>query len=136
MNILFFLKPKSELAYVCDYHTVRQALEIMEHHRYSCIPILDREGRYRGSITEGDLLWGLKREDLVSIKDMENVNIMRIKRRMDYQCVRSSAKMEDLIERAMAQNFVPVIDDDKRFIGMVTRRDIIGYCYQKLKEKS
>ena len=23
MNILFFLKPKSELAYIFDYHTVR-----------------------------------------------------------------------------------------------------------------
>ena len=30
MNILFFLKPKSELAYIHDYHTVRQAMEIME----------------------------------------------------------------------------------------------------------
>ncbi len=44
MNILFFLKPKSEVAYIYDYHTVRQALEIMEYHKYSCIPILDREG--------------------------------------------------------------------------------------------
>ena len=44
MNILFFLKPKSELAYIYDYHTLRQALEIMEHHRYSCVPILDKDG--------------------------------------------------------------------------------------------
>ena len=29
MNILFFLKPKSELAFIYDYHTLRQALEIM-----------------------------------------------------------------------------------------------------------
>ena len=46
MNILFFLKPKSELAYIYDYHTLRQALEIMEHHRYSCVPILDKDGKY------------------------------------------------------------------------------------------
>ena len=58
---------------------------------------------------------------------------MRIHRRNDYQCVRSNAKMEDLIERAMEQNFVPVVDDDDRFIGIITRRDIIGYCYNKMK---
>ena len=29
MNIMFFLKPKSDLAYIYDYHTLRQALEIM-----------------------------------------------------------------------------------------------------------
>ena len=26
MNIMFFLKPKSDLAYIYDYHTLRQAL--------------------------------------------------------------------------------------------------------------
>ena len=69
MNILFFLKPKSELAYIYDYHTLRQALEIMEHHRYSCVPILDKDGKYVGSITEGDLLWGVKKMNLMNIKN-------------------------------------------------------------------
>lgn len=133
MNILFFLKPKNELAYIYDYHTLRQALEIMEYHKYSCIPILDKEGKYKGSITEGDLLWGLKKENILSIKDAEEISIMRIHRRNDYQSVKSNAKMEDLIERAMEQNFVPVVDDEDIFIGIITRRDIIGYCYKKMK---
>lgn len=133
MNILFFLKPKSEVAYIYDYHTVRQALEIMEYHKYSCIPILDKEGRYKGSITEGDLLWGLKAKNLIKIKETESINVMTIHRRNDYQYVTSNAKMEDLIGRAMEQNFVPVVDDQKCFIGIVTRRDIIGYCYKKMK---
>lgn len=133
MNILFFLKPKSEVAYIYDYHTVRQALEIMEYHKYSCIPILDREGRYKGSITEGDLLWGLKAKNLIKMKETESINVMTIHRRNDYQYVTSNAKMEDLIGRAMEQNFVPVVDDQKCFIGIVTRRDIIGYCYEKME---
>ena len=41
MNILFFLHPKAELAFIYDYHTVRQAMEIMEHYKYSCVPILN-----------------------------------------------------------------------------------------------
>lgn len=133
MNILFFLKPKSEVAYIYDYHTVRQALEIMEYHKYSCIPILDKEGRYKGSITEGDLLWGLKAKNLIKMKETESINVMTIHRRNDYQYVTSNAKMEDLIGRAMEQNFVPVVDDQKCFIGIVTRRDIIGYCYEKME---
>lgn len=134
MNILFFLKPKSELAFIYDYHTLRQALEIMEYHKYSCIPILDKEGKYKGSITEGDLLWGLKQTNLMNIKEAEDISIMKIHRRNDYQCVKSSAKMEDLIERAMEQNFVPVVDDEERFIGIITRRDIIGFCYKRMRE--
>ena len=40
--------------------TLRQALEKMEHHGYTAIPLLSREGKYIGTITEGDLLWFLK----------------------------------------------------------------------------
>lgn len=134
MNIMFFLKPKSELAFIHDYHTLRQALEIMEHHRYTCVPILNREGKYVGSITEGDLLWAVKKIKALNLKDAENISIMKIERRLDYQCVTAESKMEDLIERAMEQNFVPVIDDQAHFIGIITRRDIIGYCYNKMKE--
>lgn len=134
MNIMFFLKPKSELAFIHDYHTLRQALEIMEHHRYTCVPILNREGKYVGSITEGDLLWAVKKIKALNLKVAENISIMKIERRLDYQCVTAESKMEDLIERAMEQNFVPVIDDQEHFIGIITRRDIIGYCYNKMKE--
>ena len=132
MNILFFLKPKSELAYIYDYHTLRQALEIMEYHKYSSVPILNREGKYVGSITEGDVLWSLKKLNILSIKDAEDISIMKIERRMDYQCVTAESNMEDLIGKAMEQNFVPVVDDQEHFIGIITRRDIIGYYSDKM----
>ena len=134
MTIMFFLNPKSQLAYIYDYHTLRQAMEIMEYHKYSCVPILNKEGKYVGSITEGDLLWSLKELDLFNIKEAESISIMKIKRRVDYQCVTAESNMEDLIGRAMEQNFVPVIDDQGHFIGIITRRDIIGYCNNRLKE--
>ena len=134
MNILFLLKPKSELAYIYDYHTLRQALEIMEYHKYSSVPILNREGKYVGSITEGDVLWSLKKLNILSIKDAEDISIMKIERRLDYQCVTAESNMEDLIGKAMEQNFVPVVDDQEHFIGIITRRDIIGYYSDKMKE--
>lgn len=134
MNILFFLRPKSEVAYIYDYHTLRQALEIMEYHRYSSVPILNKEGKYVGSITEGDLLWSLKKWDILNLKDAEDIGIMKVNRKVDYQCVTAKSNMEDLIGRAMEQNFVPVVDDEEHFIGIITRRDIIGYCYDKMKE--
>ena len=134
MNILFFLRPKSEVAYIYDYHTLRQALEIMEYHKYSSVPILNREGKYVGSITEGDVLWSLKKLNILSIKDAEDISIMKIERRLDYQCVTAESNMEDLIGKAMEQNFVPVVDDQEHFIGIITRRDIIGYYSDKMKE--
>lgn len=136
MNILFFLKPKAEVAFVYDYHTLRQAMEIMEYHKYSSIPMINREGKYVGTITEGDLLWGLKKLNILKLKEAEDIAITKIERRADYRPVSADSNMEDLMEKAMDQNFVPVIDDQENFIGIITRKDIIGYCYEKIKKIS
>lgn len=133
MNILFFLKPKSEVAFIYDDYSVRQALETMEYHRYSSIPIISRAGGYVGSITEGDLLWGIKGLHNLNLKKSEDIPVLTFSRKADYKPVRADADMEDLIVRAMEQNFVPVIDDRGNFIGIITRRDIISYCYEKAK---
>lgn len=132
MNIMFFLKPKSEVAHIYDDDTVRQVLERMEYHRYSCIPMLNRQGKYVGSITEGDLLWWLKGNHNLNLKLAEMVSIQEVGRRLDYKPVRAEAKMEDPMEKAMEQNFVPVVDDQGNFSGIITRKDIIGYFYDKL----
>ncbi|GAA0709360.1 CBS domain-containing protein [Paraclostridium ghonii] len=132
MNILFFITPKSEVAYIYDDYTMRQALEKMEYHRYSAIPIINREGEYVGTITEGDLLWYLKNDLNLELKAIENVYVSYIKRRMDNKPVSINANIEDLISKSMNQNFVPVIDDQNIFIGIIKRRDIIGYCYNKI----
>ena len=134
MNILFFLNPKAEVAFVYDYHTLRQAMEIMEYHKYSSIPMINREGKYVGTITEGDLLWGLKKLNILNLKEAEDIAITKIARRADYRPVSADSNMEDLMEKAMDQNFVPVIDDQQNFIGIITRKDIIGYCYEKIKK--
>ena len=44
-----------------------------------------------------------------------------------YPAVRITVTMDALLESAMNQNFIPVIDDLDNFIGIVTRRDIISY---------
>ncbi len=40
MNVVQLLTPKSAVAYLNEKMTLRQALEKMENHRYTCVPIL------------------------------------------------------------------------------------------------
>lgn len=131
-NILFFLTPKAMCAYVYDDYSLRQALEKMEAAGFAALPILDRRGEYRGTLTEGDLLWGLKNMCNMDMRHAEARKIMEISRRKDNVPVRVTASMHDLVERASAQNFVPVVDDKGAFIGIITRRAIIRYCMATL----
>ena len=84
-------------------------------------------------ISEGDLLWGLKRLNIIDVKEMEDIPIMAIPRRATYKAVHADADMEDLLDRAINQNYVPVVDDQGFFIGIITRKEIIKYCYKELK---
>ena len=131
-NILFFLTPKALCAFLYEDSTIRQAIEKMEAAGYSSIPILSKQGEYRGTLTEGDLLSGLKNLCYMDMRQAEAHRIMEISRRKDNIPVRVTTSMHELIERATHQNFVPVVDDKDAFIGIVTRKSIIQYCEQRL----
>ena len=118
MNVLFFLTPKSQVAYIYDDFTIRQTLEKMEFHRYSAIPILNRKEGYVGTLTEGDLLWALKQQYDLDFEEAENIPITQVPRRMDNLPVSADTDIEDLIGKA---------DDRGSFIGLVTRKDIMRY---------
>ena len=131
-NILFFLTPKALCAFLYDDYTVRQALEKMEVAGYSALPILTRDGEYRGTLTEGDVLWAMKNLCSLNLKQAEKIRIMDFSHRRDNLPVPVNTPMSDLVERAQVQNFVPVVDDKDTFIGIVTRSSIIKYCEWQL----
>jgi len=134
MNILFYLTPKCDCAFLEEGDTLRQALEKMEARRYSVIPILDRKGHYAGTMTEGDLLWSIKNKNNLDLREAEHIPITEIERKRDYSPISIQANMEDLIELALRQNFVPVCDDNNSFIGIVTRQEILKYFRKKVEK--
>lgn len=131
MNIAFFLIPKNEVIYFPLNCTMRQALEKMEYHRYTAVPLINEYGRYAGTITEGDLLWKLKNTPDLTFAGTERVMIKDIPRRTTNTPVGIHSEIEDLLSLAIVQNFVPVVDDNEIFIGIIRRREIIEY-YAKL----
>ena len=127
MNLLFFLTPKAVCSYLFDDYTIRQAIERMESIGYSALPILTRAGVYRGSLTEGDLLWAIKNVCEMDMSRATEHTIMEIPHRRDNAPVNVTTEMGELVRTATDQNFVPVVDDKGDFIGIVTRRAILRH---------
>lgn len=135
MNIAFFLLPKVQVAYLRENYTIRQALEKMRIHGYTAIPVLDDEGHYIGTVSEGDFLWyilqtkdGLNHTDM---KSMEHALLKDLLGKDKNPPVNITTPVEDLLARSLRQNFVPVVDDKGSFIGIVTRQDIIKHYTEK-----
>lgn len=128
MNIAFFLTPKSEIVYATTDATMRQVLEKMEFHTYSAIPLVQKNGKYVGAITEGDLLWKLKNTPSLTIEGTSKVSIKDVKRHTKSNTVSINSNIMDLVTLVKTQNFVPIVDDDGIFIGIIKRSDVINYC--------
>ncbi|OOM75741.1 CBS domain protein [Clostridium puniceum] len=135
MNIAFFLTPKNEVVCENQESTMRQVMEKMEHYGYTAIPIINREGKYVGTLTEGDLLWKLKNTESLGFKNTESIKVKEIKRRIVHKSVSITSNIESLISLAVSQNFVPVTDDNGTFIGIIKRSDIINYCFKEMEKR-
>lgn len=139
MNIAFFLRPKLSVAYLYNDFTVRQALEKMRHYGYTAIPVINRDGKYKGTVSEGDFLWffldRFRNDENVDRKYIEETTLCKLVREDSYKPVKITADINELLSIAMNQNFVPVVDDLGSFIGIVTRSDIIKHLTENKKER-
>ena len=133
MNVAFFLKPKSEVRYLYSDTPLPQALEFMQRHGYSAVPVIDRDGKYVRTVREGDFLNHLARTDgenllLTDARAAEKCMLSDILPRQDRNppC-HISVPVERLLRSTTDQNFVPIVDDRGVFIGIVTRRAVISY---------
>jgi len=128
MNVAFFLTPKDAVVWVPSTVTLAEALAVMQPHRHTAVPILDPEGKYLGTLTEGDALLYLQKADKPWQEAASAVRVSEIDRWMKNDPIHIHDEMEMLVARVVVQSFVPVVDDRNVFVGMVRRKNVIEYC--------
>lgn len=134
MEISSFLLPKDQVAYITSSLSMLEAMVQLEEHYYSAIPIIDDEGKYIGTLSEGDLLWKLKNTKDLTFDNMGKVPVSEIQKHVHNESVAINAQMEDMLTLAADQNFVPVIDASGVFIGIIRRKDIIEYYTRNIMD--
>lgn len=131
MNISFYLIPKSEVCYIHEEDTVGQALKTIRKKGYQAVPVINYDGEYRGTVTEGDFLWALTKEYHTDLDAMKQISVKNLRKKWDYKAVSIDAKISELDEYIMNQNFVPVVDSRGIFIGIITRKVILTELLKK-----
>ena len=132
MNILFFLTPKSEVDFIYDDATLFKAMQIFDRHNFYVLPLISKNGRYIGTITTSDILGCVKENFDLSVKASADFPVRNVKRIRDYRAVNGgTTTMEEIVVVAMDQNFIPVVDDDFNFIGIITRKSIMKWMHRE-----
>lgn len=130
-NVLFLLTPKTKVAYLTESMNVRQALEKMRAHGYSAIPLIAEDGRYLGTISEGDLLWHIVQDEDIRMEGLEDVPITQLLKANRVPAVKVDADAGELADMIINQNFVPVVDDRNVLMGIVTRKRVMQELFRK-----
>jgi CBS-domain-containing membrane protein len=128
MQVAFFLIPKSQVAWLPLESTLGQASELFDRSGFTAVPLLDKNGAYAGTLTEGDLLRALLRSPRLQPCEASTLPLSEVPLRTTVRPVGIDAEMEELWSRAVSQNFVPITDSRGAFVGIVRRREILAYC--------
>lgn len=135
MNVAFFLIPKSHVAYLTEGSSFRQGMEKLRRYGYTAIPVVANDGRYMGSISEGDFLWNVMSLGSIASQDLEDACIDQIVSDRTPP-VGVNTPVEELMDKLLDQNFVPVVDDRHMFVGIVTRRSVMAYLMDQRSEEN
>ena len=133
MNILFFLTPKSEVDYIYEDSSLLKTIQKFDENNYAAIPIISKDGKYVGTVSSGDLLGCVKDNFNLSLKEASELPLRNVRRLKDNKAVKADCRIEVVLDAVLTQNFVPVVDDEGNFIGIVTRREVIKWLHDEYK---
>ena len=140
-----------EIITVSEDDTVEKCANLLSTHDLSGLPVVDEEGHVKGIITEGDLIKHNSSvqvpafiEILGGIIYLENPNkyLEDVKKSMGHFVktvmtekvitVDLHTEIEDaaalLVQKEIKR--LPVLDDEKKLIGIVSRKDIMNYLFR------
>ena len=84
-----------------------------------------------GTVSEGDLLWQIVKNERISIEDLEDIMLSDLPRKNDTPAVKVDASTEELVAQITNHNFVPVVDDRNVLMGIVTRKKVMQQLIEK-----
>ena len=136
MNLFNFFTPKDETFYLQSNSTVRQALEKFDAHKFSVVSLVDENGKFVGTISQGDILRFIKNVFNFDISKAESIKITEVEKYRPYKAINVESSIDEAIVLALDQNFVPIIDDRGIYIGILKRKTILEYLLVKKIDKN
>jgi len=134
MQIFQFFTPKSETFFLNPDATIRQALEKFDSHKFTVVPLVEKNGMYHSTVSTGDILRYIKNEANFDMEMAENVKVADIEHFRSYKACTCSVPMETILSLALEQNFIPVVDDQGIFIGIIKRKAILNRILEEHPE--
>ena len=130
-NTFTYFTPKNETQYITSDSTLRAVIEKFDFHKFTVVPVIDLDGKFLFTLSEGDVLRFIKNFANFNYSIAENVLVTEIPIYRAYKHLNISAEFEDVCKLSLSQNFIPLVDDRGMFIGIIRRSKVLDYLINK-----
>lgn len=126
-TVFDLLTPKEATFYLNSRATLKEAVEKFGAHKFSVVPIIDDNGNYITTISEGDILRYIANNKENFVDQTEKVNVLEICKYRPYNSLNVEAVFDEIYGLCLSQNFIPIVDDRDKLIGIIKRKDVFVY---------
>ncbi|HEL0613644.1 TPA: CBS domain-containing protein [Streptococcus equi subsp. zooepidemicus] len=118
-----YLIPAEELAIFINTHNADHVMLLLVSNGFSRVPVITKEKQYVGTISISDMMTYQAKRQLtdwemtqINIGDMVNTKI---------ETINVTSSLTEIMHKLVDFPFLPVVNDDNRFIGIITRKSIL-----------
>lgn len=119
-----FIVPAENVATLLYNHPLEHALLILSKVGYAKIPVLDSEDHLVGLIGLSDIvnkMMGLTGFEYHLLEGLTVADVMEV----NVPTVTESSDLEDILHLLVDGSFLPVVDENNIFEGIITRKEIL-----------
>lgn len=119
-----FLVPADNVATVLYSHPLEHALLVLSKVGYAKIPVLDSEDHLVGLISLAnivDKMMGLTGFDMNQIEGLTVADVMEV----NVPTIQNKDDLEDILHLLVQGSFLPVVNEENVFEGIITRKEIL-----------
>ena len=118
-----FLTPAENLAVLIDSHNADHAILLLSQMTYTRVPVVTDEKEFVGTIGLRDIL-AYQMEQGLSQEAMADTDIVHMTKK-DVAVVSPDYTLTDVLHKLVDESFLPVVDKNGIFQGIITRKSIL-----------
>lgn len=111
--------------------SIEDALRVLVNHRITGLPVVDKNDRMVGVLSEYDILLQVAKAK----KSKRNIFSQPIQYSKKVFAILETTPLEKIMDIFVKTKFrrLPIVDSSKKLVGIVTRRDLMRVFYYRAK---
>lgn len=119
-----YLIPSANVATLTDTNNLEHALLVLTNIGYSKIPVLNKQEELVGLVSLSNVVSEMFDTESFNPDRLATIQVKDVME-TEVKCIQQPYNIEKILNYLVDGNFLPVVDDNNLFEGIITRKEII-----------